>query len=192
MSTHRNPRDRAKVQKWAQSLFAMPNFYVLDTETTGLGKGDEIVQIGIIDKSGEVVLDALVRPTQRLSREVIAVHGITNEMLLTAPTLDDLYVTLSVKLAGAHLVAYNMDFDWRMMTQSLALYKLPLFRTASRHCAMKQYASYHGSWNSQRNSYNWHNLGKAATHEKIEVVDAHTALGDVKMTLQLIKRMAGD
>ena len=192
MSTHRNPRDRAKVQEWAKTLFALPNFYVLDTETTGLGKGDEIVQLGIIDKHGTVVMDTLVKPTQRLSAEVIRVHGITNEMVADAPTLDEIYVSLSAKLAGSHLVAYNMEFDWRMMTQSLGLYKLPLFRTGERHCAMIQYATYRGAWNSQHRSYVWHNLGRAASYEKIEVVDAHTALGDVKMTLQLMKRMAGE
>lgn len=189
--THRNPMDRSKVQQWAQSLFAMPNFYVLDTETTGIGKGDEIVQLGIIDKNGEVVMDTLVKPTQRISAEVIRVHGITNEMVATAPTLDDIYVSLSAKLAGSHLIAYNMDFDWRMLNQSLSLYKLPMFRVKQSHCAMKQYAAYRGVWNSERKSYAWHNLGKAAMYEEIEVVDAHTALGDVKMTLQLMKRMAG-
>jgi DNA polymerase-3 subunit epsilon len=192
MSLHRNPRDRVKAQEWAKALFSLPNFYVLDTETTGLGKGDEIVQLGIIDKHGEVVMDTLVKPTQRLSREVSMVHGITNEMVKDAPTLDDIYVSLSSKLAGSHVVAYNMDFDWRMLSQSLGLYKLPLFRTGERHCAMKQYAAYRGAWNTEHRSYVWHNLGKAASYEKIEVVDAHTALGDVKMTLQLMKRMAGD
>jgi DNA polymerase III subunit epsilon len=189
--THRNPSDRAKVQQWAQSLFALPNFYILDTETTGIGKTDEIVQLGIIDKNGEVVMDSLVKPTKRLSREVIRVHGITNEMVADAPPLAELYVSLSVKLAGAHLVAYNMDFDWRMLTQSLSIYKLPMFRVINRHCAMKQYAAYRGTWNPEKRSYAWHNLGKAATYEQIEVVDAHTALGDVKMTLQLMKKMAG-
>lgn len=187
---HRNPTDRAKVQAWAKALFDLPNFYILDTETTGLGQRDEIVQIGIIDKNGAVIMDSLVKPSQRLSREVTAVHGITNAMVADAPPLADLYVDLSIKLAGAQLVAYNMDFDWRMLTQSLALYKLPLFRVSKTHCAMKQYAAYRGVWNNERRSYAWHSLSKAATQEEIEVVDAHNALGDVRMTLQLMKKMA--
>ena len=190
MSSHHNPTDRLKVQNWAKTLFNLPNFYVLDTETTGVNNSDEIVQLGIIDKHGEVVMDTLVKPTQRLSREVIAIHSITNEMLVDAPPLAELYVDLSIKLAGAYVIAYNMDFDWRMLSQSLALYKLPLFKTGKRECAMKQYATYHGKWNSQRKAYSWHKLGNAATYEEIEVVDAHSALGDVKMTLQLLKKMA--
>ena len=36
----------------------------------------------------------------------------------------------------------------------------------------------------------WHKLGEAASYEKIQVKDAHTALGDVRMTLALIQKMA--
>jgi DNA polymerase-3 subunit epsilon len=190
MAAHRNPRDRAKVQEWARALFAERNFYVIDTETTGIGKRDEVVQIGVIDKNGEVVLDTLVKPTQRVPQGAINVHGISNEMLVEAPTFADVYTMLSMKLAGAPLVAYNMDFDWRILQQTATLYKLPMLRVGKRHCAMKQYAAFRGVWNLKRRSYTWHSLSKAATYEKITVVDAHSALGDVRMTLKLIERMA--
>ncbi|MCA9911783.1 MAG: 3'-5' exonuclease [Anaerolineae bacterium] len=190
MAAHRNPRDRVRVQEWARMLFAGNNFYIIDTETTGLGQRDEVVQIGVIDKNGEVVMDTLVKPTQRVPMGAIDVHGISNEMLMDAPTFADVYTTLSIKLAGAPLIAYNMDFDWRLLQQTVNLYKLPMLRTGSRHCAMKQYATFRGSWNAQRRSYKWHSLSSAATYEKIQVVDAHSALGDVRMTLELLKCMA--
>jgi DNA polymerase-3 subunit epsilon len=123
-STHYNSADRERIIQWAHELFSLPNFYILDTETTGLDKQDEIVQIGIIDKHGEVVLDSLVKATKPLSSEVTRIHGISNAMLRDAPTLDELYVTLSAKLAGTPLIAYNMDFDWRMISQSLKVYKI--------------------------------------------------------------------
>ncbi len=189
---HRNPRDRAKVQEWARALFASRNFYILDTETTGIGKGDEIVQIGVIDKHGDVVLDTLVKPTQPVPLGATEVHGLNDAMLAQAPTFADVYTTLSMKLAGAPLVAYNMDFDWRMLKQTTGLYKLPMLRTGVRHCAMKQYAAFRGVWNNRRGSYTWHSLSKAAAYEKITVIDAHSALGDVRMTLKLIERMAAD
>lgn len=190
MAAHRNPRDRAQVQEWARTLFAGRNFYIIDTETTGLGKRDEVVQIGVIDKNGEVVLDTLVKPTQRVPQGAIDVHGISNEMLADAPAFADVYTTLSIKLAGAPLIAYNMDFDWRLLQQTIGLYKLPMLRVGTRHCAMKQYAIFRGTWNTKRRSYKWHSLSSAATYEKITVVDAHSALGDVRMTLKLMERMA--
>jgi len=188
MARHTNPRDKAVVQEWARQLFALPNFYVIDTETTGFRNSDEVVQIGVIDKHGEVVIDTLVKPTQRLSQTVIDIHGISNEMLVDAPGLEDLYTELSIKLAGVPLVAYNMDFDWRLMQQTFAIRKLPIFSSGKRHCAMKQYAQFRGQRGNR--GYKWHKLGMAASYEKIEVKDAHTALGDVRMTLALMQRMA--
>lgn len=188
MARHTNPRDKSAVQDWARQLFTLPDFYVIDTETTGFKKTDEVVQIGVINKNGDVVLDTLVKPTQRLSQIVIDIHGITNEMLADAPALEDLYTDLSIKLAGTPLVAYNMDFDWRLLQQTFSIRKLPMFKAGKRHCAMKQYAQFRGQ--RGRNSYKWHKLGMAASYENIEVKDAHTALGDVRMTLALIEKMA--
>lgn len=188
MARHSNPRDKVAVQAWARQLFALPNFYVIDTETSGFQKTDEVVQIGVIDKNGDVVVDTLVKPTQRLSQTVIDIHGITNEMLADAPGLEDLYTDLSIKLAGVPLIAYNMDFDWRLMQQTFSIRKLPMFKAGKRHCAMKQYAKFRGQ--RGRRDYKWHKLGIAASYENIQVKDAHTALGDVRMTLALIEKMA--
>jgi len=49
--------------KWAREVLANKKDYViLDTETTGLGCA-EIVQIGIIDLDGKILLDSLVKPS---------------------------------------------------------------------------------------------------------------------------------
>lgn len=188
---HRNPRDREAVQNWAKSLFELKNFYIVDTETTGTGNRDEVLQIGIVDKHGEVVLDTLVRPTVRVPYSVTQIHGITNEMLVDAPTFSDVYTDLSIKLAGSVLIAYNIDFDWRLLKQSADAHKLPMFRVKEKQCAMKTYAKYHGAWNPSQGDYKWQRLGNAALIEDIEVIDAHSALGDVRMTLALLERMAG-
>ena len=187
---HSNPRDKAAVQQWARDLYNLPNFYVIDTETSGVDKSSEVVQIGVIDKYGDVVIDTLLKPTKRISQQVINVHGITNEMLATAPALEDLYTTLSIKLSGVPLIAYNMDFDWRLLQQTFALRKLPMFRSGTRHCAMKQYAQFNGK--RGKRGYKWHKLSIAAEQEQVVVKDAHTALGDVRMTLGLIRRMAAE
>lgn len=190
MTRHYNPRDKAAVIKWAQDLFDLNNFYVLDTETTGVGKQDQICQVGIIDKNGDVVLDTLVKPTVCISSGASAVSGITNEMVKDAPNFMDVYTDISSILAGSTLIAYNMDFDWRMLKQSAKVYKLPLPKIGKRDCAMKQYAKYRGVWNSKYRSYRNHKLTDASAYEKLVVANAHTAVGDVIMTLELIKKMA--
>lgn len=188
MARHSNPRDKQTVQQWARQLYERPNFYVIDTETSGVGKGDEVVQVGVIDKYGEVVIDTLIKPTKILSQEVISIHGITNEMLEDAPDFFDVYTLLSSKLSGVPLIAYNMNFDWRLLQQTFSLRKAPIFNSGKRHCAMKQYAKFYGQ--RGKRGYRWQKLGVAASQQGIVVKDAHTALGDVRMTLALIRRMA--
>ena len=190
MVVHRNPRHQQEVMHWAQELMRRENFYVLDTETTGVGKGDEIVQMGIVDKNGTIVMNQLVKPTVSIPSGASSVHGIYDSDVVDASTFKDIYIDLSKMLAGQIVIAYNMDFDWRMLQQSSAKYRLPDIRTGKRDCAMKQYAKYNGKWNNQRHSYIWHKLGTAAAQEGIAVENAHDAIGDVLMTLALIQKMS--
>jgi DNA polymerase III epsilon subunit-like protein len=150
------------------------------------------VQIGIIDQNGTVVVNELVRPTKPVPPAAEAVHGISNERLTSAPPFDDVFTSISIALSGSIVIAYNMEFDWRMLAQTLALppYQyLPQIRVKEKHCAMKQYAAYRGTLKAN-GTYRWHKLGEAASHEGIRVQNAHDAVGDVQMTLSLIQRMA--
>lgn len=174
---------KTQVQKWAQQMLQLPNFYVIDTETTGVGKNDEIIQIGILDKNGMTIMNTLVKATVPVSRSAARVNGITDAMLHDAPTFADVYVELSTKLAGVPLVAYNMNFDWRMLVQSATRFNLPPMRTGKRHCAMQKYALYRGG-------IRWQKLTNACTYHRIKVENAHDALGDSRMTLALIQTMS--
>lgn len=179
MTFHPNPAHRQRVQQWAQDLMNR-RFYVLDTETTGLGRQDEIVQIGIVDKKGEMVMDKLIKPTIPIPPGASKVHGIYDRHVEDAPNFKDIYTELSKLLAGQTVIAYNMTFDRRMMRQSGDKYALPEIRM-NWDCAMRQYARYKGRKTS---------LGRAVIQEGLQVKDAHNALGDARMTLALIQKMA--
>ena len=188
MISHPNPAHRQQVQQWAQDLMNS-RFYVLDTETTGLGRQDEIVQIGIVDKKGNPVMDKLIKPTIPIPFGASKVHGIYDSHVENAPNFSAIYAELSEILEDQEIIAYNMTFDWRMLQQSGAKYepKIPM----NWHCAMRQYAQYRGQrrkgW---RGSYKWHRLVNAVAQEGLEVKDVHNALGDARMTLKLIRKMA--
>ncbi len=189
MVRHFNPAHRRQTVQWARSLLAR-NFYVLDTETTGLGQQDEIVQIAVVDANGNAVMDQLVRPSIPIPRGASRIHGITDADVIDAPDFRRLYIKLSSILAGEVVIAYNMDFDWRMLQQSAARYRLPDIRIGRRDCAMKQYAKFKGKRGGQGRGYVWHKLSNAASQEGIAVNGAHSALGDAMMTLLLLRKMA--
>ncbi len=186
---HPHPQDREETIRWARDLTRHP-FYVLDTETTGLGAEGEIVQIAVVDREGAAVLETLVRPRRPIPAGAIAVHGITPADVMDAPTLRDVYITLSVQLAGAVVVAYNADFDQRLLAQSCRAHGLPTVRPSRWCCAMKAYARYYGQRSARRKGYVWQSLAKACAQQQIVVQGAHSALGDALMTLALIRKMA--
>ncbi len=190
MTRHYHPAHRRQAIQWAQNLLRR-DFYVLDTETTGLGPADEIVQIAIVDKGGALVMQQLIKPTVSMHPAAEAIHGISAEDLADAPSFKDIYIKLSTRLAGQALVAYNMEFDWRMLEQSARAYGLPPLRAGKRHCAMQQYARFNGKRRPNGRSYIWHKLTDAAKREGLPTAGAHTAAGDVRMTLALIQKMAG-
>ncbi len=189
MVRHYNPSHRRQAIQWAQNLLAR-NFYVLDTETTGLGERDEIIQIGIVDGGGNAVLDQLIKPSIPIPAGAARVHGITDDDVINSPIFSSLYIKLSSLLAGETVIAYNMDFDWRMLQQTVARYRLPDIRIGKRDCAMKQYAKFKGKRSGQGRGYVWHKLTSALAQERIAVGDAHNALGDALMTLELVRKMA--
>ena len=188
MTSHPNPAHRQRIQQWAQDLMTR-GFYVLDTETTGLGRQDEIVQIGIVDKKGNPVMNELIKPTIPIPPGASRVHGIYDHDVEEAANFGDIYTELSKLLAGQIVIAYNMTFDRRMMQQSGDKYGLPEIRM-SQHCAMRQYAQYRGQRRKGWRGYKWHRLGNAVAQEGLQVVDAHSALGDARMTWALIQKMA--
>ncbi|MBO5011530.1 MAG: 3'-5' exonuclease [Elusimicrobiaceae bacterium] len=91
-------------------------FACLDTETTGLSPetGGKICEIAVSVSQGGRVVDefsTLLNPGLPMSPEVIAIHGITNEMVKDAPSFSDVLPRLLGLLDNCVIVAHNADFD---------------------------------------------------------------------------------
>jgi DNA polymerase-3 subunit epsilon len=168
-----SPQSRTQVTTWARELLKDGAVF-LDFETTDI-KDAEIVQVGIVDVEG-------IHP------KAMEVHGITPQMVKDAPTFEDIYVTVSSSLAGRPVVAYNMPFDRGVLTGVCERRHLPMPRVKVWTCAMRAYATYYGKMS--RGSYQWQSLSNACIQQKIVVANAHDAVGDCLMTLELVKKMA--
>lgn len=173
--------DRERVMDWARDLLKRSDWVILDTETTGTLDFDEIVQVAILSSDGKTLLDMLVRPTQPISFDATAIHGITNNDVRDAPLFPEVYEKIQEIIHGKTLVIYNAQFDVRLIRQSLAKHNLlPIGLDLDFvDCAMLMYSAWVGElW--PYGGYKW---------QKLEFGD-HTALGDCQATLALIKKMA--
>lgn len=177
----RKPSDRSKAIQLARDILAQPEkFAILDTETTGLGPDDEIIQIAILDPTGRILLNTLVMPTKRkrVPTAATVIHGIGFAELRGAPTWLELTPELERALSGRAVVSYNAAFDARLMKQTAAQ-NGGFSPSGSWHCAMLAYAGFVAEPDPRRpGEHKWHKL----------VGGNHSALGDCRATLDVIRR----
>ena len=182
--------DLKKLAADMAKFWIQENAIIIDTETTGLSATDEIVEISAIDCSGKVLLDTLVRPMGEIGAQAQAIHGITYADTINAPWFDQVLGDLTGIIHDRVVVMFNANFDTRMIHQSARRHS----RSAPNmivHCAMNNYARYHGVWDQDRNRYKWQSLERAAQQMGITVTGkAHRALTDCQTTLELIRAMA--
>ena len=161
-----------------------------DTETTGLHKTAEIIEIGVVDADGKAVLESFVRPRRRIPADATAVHGISNEMVMNAPTWAELWPRIERLFAGRSVGIYNADFDLRMIRQSHALNSLPWETIGGNaFCVMKLYARFYGELQGQRNA-RWQSLKNAGLQCGIPLPNSHRAVDDAQLTCALVHYMA--
>ena len=178
-----------RVRRIARGWVARRPVY-LDTETTGLGKDDEVVELAVIGHDGAVLVNARCRPLKPIPPAATRVHGIADSDVLRAPTWSELAGEVGRVLADRLVVIYNADFDLRILAQTARRHRCrrPL---AGACCAMKLYAALRGDWDGMRGDYRWQTLGAAAAQLGLDVpADLHSARADAELTRRLLVHLA--
>lgn len=174
----------------ARELLASNPVY-LDTETTGVNKDAEIVEIALIDSDGSVLYDTLVRPFRPVPPDAEAIHGITQEMLAGAKPFYAHWQNIRSLLFGRQLAIYNAEFDLRLLQQTYSQYGQPWRENFSSTCVMKIYSEFFGEWDSLRNDFRSISLDRAAKQMKLVTNNRHRANDDAALTRDLLLALAG-
>lgn len=184
--------DKQKAIRLANKLVNR-NALILDTETTGLGEKDEIVEISIIDMHGRVLIDTLIKPTILIAPSASAIHGISNIDISCAPYITQIFTQLTHVLQHNIVAIYNAEFDVRMLRQSLRAHgkKMPYNFQDNVCCAMELYSMFNGEFDKIKMCYKWIGLSSAAARLGIIVRgNLHRAKIDAELTRQVILKIA--
>ena len=182
-------RERARVAAWARERVSDPATIFLDTETTGIGSGAEIIDLGIVDLHGNALIDTLIAPSAPIPPETTRVHGIVDADVIGAPSWSDVYPELVELMRDRPVVVYNADFDRRMIAGCCAAIGIE-WESGEWHCAMRQYAVWAGVRSSHRRQrYRLHKLGDALATFGLPSGN-HRALADALACRDLVVALA--
>ncbi|KVK95206.1 PolC-type DNA polymerase III [Burkholderia territorii] len=104
----------------------MQTVAVLDFETTGLSPnmGDRATEIAVILlRDGEIVdrYQSLMNAGRRIPSDVVALTGITNEMIASAPPVSKVMKEAAAFVGSHPVVAHNAGFDKRFWQAELGM-----------------------------------------------------------------------
>jgi len=164
------------------------SFTFVDVETTGLDPttGDRVCEIALLRVHGDhevARFESLVHPQRPMPPGALAVHGITDEMLVGAPTFALLLPQIYTLLQDAVLVAHNARFDVGFLRHEwqLAGHTFPFLAVADTLAlAQARYRFRHNS------------LGAIANELGIMPMTLHRAMADVLVTWQVWQRFVAD
>ncbi|MEZ8092761.1 PolC-type DNA polymerase III [Photobacterium swingsii] len=162
---------------------------VLDFETTGLSpnQGDRAIEIGAVKLENGIVtgqFQQLMNPGRRVSSFIEGYTGITNAMLSTAPSCEQVMDEFADFIGDANLVAHNASFDQRFLDAELDI--IGRQYGGSFACSMLIARRLYQSAPN-------HKLGSLVEYKNIETDGVfHRALADSEMTAKLWMQMLED
>lgn len=181
---------RLHIATVAREKIALKPVY-LDTETTGVTRSDEIIEISIIDHDGTELFTRLVKPTQPIPRDAERIHGISNQMVANAQAWPIVWPQIRAILFGRTIAAYNAEFDLRMLKQSHQKYNLPWRDSFDWVDVMALFSEFKGDWDSFRGSYRFQRLSEAGHFFNISLQNAHRSSADSLLTRAVLHSVAG-
>lgn len=184
------PIAHPKVLERARQVVGL-NPIFLDTETTGIGLYDLVIEVGIVDLDGNILFNSLINPSRQIPQDSSKVHGITDDMVADAPSLKEAWSEIEAVLRDRAIGMYNAEFDYRLMKQSVDNAGLPWsIQRNQAFCVMNMFAAWYGEWNRRANNFRSQKLEFAGKFCGIDLPNTHHAIDDAKLTAALLRYLA--
>lgn len=171
---------RVELLKVEYKLNPRQSYVVVDLETTGgLMPYHRITEIGAVKiRGGEIVetFQSLLNPQRKISAEIQALTGITNEMVKDAPLFKDVAQGFQEFCKDSIFVAHNVQFDYGFLQAEYA--RLDERFVKPHLCTkvlMKKYFPDLASYS----------LANLTAHFEVPLIQHHRAMCDAEATAKL-------
>jgi len=157
---------------------------VFDLETTGLdAHADRIIEIGAIKLNAMGVVDqfsSLVTTDIELTDDIIKLTGISPDMLVGQPTINQVLPEFLAFIEGSVLVAHNAEFDMSMLKAACSRQGIDLEWPC--FCTLKMARQLLPDLENKK-------LDTLAAHYGLSFEARHRAIGDIKVTVGVLSGM---
>lgn len=117
---------KTRTKQWVE------DYIVFDLETTGFNPNDDrIIEIGALKYKNNELVDSfnyLVNPKCKLSKEIVDITGITDEMLKNCETIDTVLPKFINFIEDYTLIAHNGSFDLGFIENNINNLNLPMIK----------------------------------------------------------------
>ena len=182
----RKARRISPSRNWA-SLMNRKDVLIVDTETTGLHKRAEVIEVVAVDTTGEVRFTSFSMPQDPIPTAASNIHGLTRPYLKKARAMPwpHVQIRLAPILEQARiLIAWNAPFDRRLLEQTAARHELQFGFAPPWRDALRDYKRFCSGLNS-------YSLGNVMKAEGLRFSGrAHRAEADCRAVLSVMQVVA--
>ena len=166
--------------------FYKDEYIVVDLETTGLDplQGHEIIEIGVTEiKKDDIVLNysRLIKPKGIISSFISNLTSITNEMVESEKTLEEVLPKFRAYIGDRVLIAHNAKFDVPFLNYYLE--EMGLAPITEYICTLEMLKM------NKKYPLKKKNLSTACEYYGIKNIKAHRAYADTHATAQLFLKI---
>ncbi|GAW95898.1 MULTISPECIES: 3'-5' exonuclease [Colwellia] len=158
------------------------SFVVIDTETTGLSEGYQVIEIAVVDMDENILLSERAKPSIAIEQSATKVHGIVDSELSNAESFNSLTEKLLLAIQGRRIAGYNLQYDTEAIYNSAIASHANVKLDNEAVCVMEYANTVFKLTKSMK-------LTELCEAFSISTYNAHSATYDALMTVKLLKKL---
>ncbi len=166
----------------------------LHSKTTGAMDLSEVIEIAILDSSGKPLVDELVKPKRHIRPTATDEHGVTDEMVDTAPRWAEILPKVEEVLVGKKVIVYDFVGEIQALQNSYNnIHQRWIFDTNNFYSLTDLFSRYRNERDPHTGTFLAYSLEEAAclVGIDIEIIAYRRAHEDAWLMRAILMAIAG-